>query len=116
MPKKPKKPPPTPVSSADVGDAILRESLEAIHDEIRGIRKGTVAPGKHDPISRIAWLAKNAASVVAEVRKAAAAEAKRVGSMRFEDVLAYIRQLPRDQRAHLLREGAAIDAGGSVLA
>lgn len=107
---------PTLAETEDLADSIFRESLEAIRKEIRGIANGSIKPSEHDPTSRIAWLAQKAAAVAAEQRKATAAEVKRIGALRYEDVVAYIRQLPRDQRAGLLREMTAIDTGGSVLA
>ena len=100
----------------DVTEVIFRESLDAILTEIRGIKTGAIKPTEHDPTSRIAWLAQKAAAVGAELRKGEAAEIKRIGALRYEDVMAYLRQLPREQRAGMLRDIASFDAEGSVLA
>lgn len=117
--KKAKKAPPPAAPLAkieDVTETIFRESLDAILAEIRGIKSGSIKPTEHDPTSRIAWLAQKAAAVGAELRKGEAAEIKRIGALRYEDVMAYLRQLPREQRAGLLRDVSSFDAGGSVLA
>lgn len=96
-------------------EIIFRESLEAIRDEIRGIRTGKIKPKEHDGISRIAWLAQKAAAVGAEQRKANAAEVKRLGTISSADILKALRMMDREVRASVLRDAALIDAAGSVL-
>jgi hypothetical protein len=102
-------------TTSQLADQIYSESLRYLRDEIRKIKSGKADTGEHDPASRVAWLAAQASKVASEQRKAEAAEAKRIGSLRYEDVMAYVRQLPRDRRAHFLREAVAIDAERSVL-
>ena len=110
------KPPRTIESSTDIAESIAAESLTAIRTEIRGIVTGKIKPKEHDAASRIAWLAQKASAIGAEQRKAEAAERKRIAELNYGDVLAYIRQLSTDRRAHLMREVQALEETRSVLA
>lgn len=60
-------------------------------------------------------IARTVILLVSEFRKAESDERKRIGRLRYEDVLAYIRQLPKDRRAHLIREASEIDEERSML-
>jgi len=60
-------------------------------------------------------IARTVILLISEFRKAESDERKRIGRLRYEDVLAYIRQLSKDKRAHLLREALEIDEERSML-
>lgn len=100
---------------SEIADDISAEALLAIHAEIVGLRAETIAPKKHDRVSTIAWLADRARSIASEQRKAAAEERRRLGGMRYEDVLAFVRQLPAERRAQFVREVQVIDEERSLL-
>jgi hypothetical protein len=93
-----------------LASAIFTESLTAILGEIRGIIAKTIKPKGHDPASRIAWLAKQAAAVAAEQRKAEAGELAAIRKLSPAAVLLWVRQQTPEYRARLVREVAAIDA------
>lgn len=102
--------PPTSETTSDLAASIFHESLSAIRDEIRGIVSKKIKPKGHDPASRVAWLAKQAASVAAEQRKAEAGELAAIRKLSPATVLLWIRQQTPEYRARLLREVTAIDS------
>ncbi len=97
-------------SVADLAASIYLESLTAIRDEIRGIIRKTIKPKGHDPASRVAWLAKQAASVAAEQRKAEKGELDAIRKLSPVVVMTWIRQQPAEVRARLVRDVSAIDS------
>ncbi len=104
-------------SSEDVAESVFVQSLQAIDDEIRGLRDGSIKPSKRfDKASRIAWLAKQAASFAAELRKAKAAAEKKRDHITRALVIDWARTLPPTERGQVVREIQAIDTRGSGLA
>lgn len=111
MARKAVKPPETePESVSELAASIYLESLTAIRDEIRGIIDKTIKPKGHDPASRVAWLAKQAASVAAEQRKAEKGELDAIRKLAPAVVMTWIRQQTAEYRARLVREVSAIDS------
>lgn len=111
MKKKPKKPALEPRDGAAVAESVFSQALAAIDDEIRGLRNGTLKPGKYDTASRIAFLAKNAASFAGELRKARAADEKKRGSLSAQEIVARVREMEPNERAHVLAELGLVAEG-----
>ncbi|MGE5803960.1 MAG: hypothetical protein ACM358_17075 [Gemmatimonadota bacterium] len=97
-------------SVSDLAASIYSESLTAIRDEIRGIIARRIKPKGHDPASRVAWLAKQAASVAAEQRKAEKGELDAIRKLSPAVVMTWIRQQTAEYRARLVREVSALDS------
>lgn len=110
MKKQPKPTPKTCETTSEIAASIYSESLSAIRDEIRGIVSGKIKPKGHDRASRIAWLAKNAASVAAEQRKAEKGELESIRKLSFAVVLTWIKEQTAEARARLIRDVVAIDS------
>lgn len=98
-------------STTDLAASIFSESLTFIRDEIRAISSKKKAVKGHDAASRIAWLAKNAASVAAEQRKAEKGELDAVKKLSPAVIMTWIKEQTPEYRARLVREVAAIDSG-----
>ena len=90
---------------------IFETSLGYLLKEITAITSGKVKPkGKHDAASRVAWLAKQAASVAAEQRKAEAGELAALRKLSHATVVLWAKQQPAEARARLVREVQALDS------
>jgi phage terminase Nu1 subunit (DNA packaging protein) len=103
-------PEPARESTSDLAASIFHESLSAIRDEIRGIVTKKIKPKGHDPASRVAWLAKQAASVAAEQRKAEAGELAAIRKLSHATVITWLKAQTVEARARVARELAAIDS------
>jgi len=101
---------PATESLSDLAQSIFTESLTAIRDEIRGIIAHRIKPKGHDPASRVAWLAKQAASVSAEQRKAEKGELDALKRLTAAQVILWVRQQPVEARARIARDIAALDS------
>src|SRR5690242_2708378 len=66
---------------AIIARRIYSSALDAIHNEIEGIKRGSAKESRHDPASRIAFLASKAAQIAAEQRKSDAAERAETGRL-----------------------------------
>lgn len=108
--KRPKPPPKITETTPEIAASLFAESLVAIRDEIRGLVSGAIKPGEHDKTSRIAWLAKNAAAVAAEERKALKDELDAIRKLSPTVVLTWIKQRTPEQRARFAREIMSFDA------
>jgi hypothetical protein len=100
----------SPESTTTLAASIFEESLTFIRDEIRAISSKKKAVKGHDAASRIAWLAKNAASVAAEQRKAEKGELDAIKKLSPAVILAWIKEQSPEYRARLVREVVAIDS------
>jgi len=69
-----------------------------------------------DIASHLAWLVKNNAAVMGEVRKLEADERAAATKLNHGAVMGYLRNLPPEKRAQVMRELADMDSGRSVLA
>ena len=101
-------------------DRTIATAIDACTDGLEAIRKriNTLANepelGREDS-SHLAWLTKQVAQIMGDVRKRQEQEQRRLSKLSPAIVLAYLRQLEPEQRSRLLREAQNIDAGGSVL-
>lgn len=115
--QKHKKPTKNTTESPDSAtDDIFAEPLAYLRQQIRAVIAGKAGEAKVDPAYRVATLTKMVAQVVAEQRKAASALRKQFTDYTVATVLAWARRdCTKDQRQQLVRELAAMDAGGSIL-
>ena len=111
--KSPAPPVPSPDNPTDIANLIFVEALNGIR---AAVQHAANHPDNPELASLLGTLAQKVSAVAAEHRKAEAAERKRIATLAYADVMAFIRQLSPDRRAHLLREARQIDAQGSVLA
>jgi hypothetical protein len=121
MSKQKRKPQPTTTvatseTAGELVQDVFRRALVTVRDEIAALTNGKSKPGKYTVPDRVAYLAKQASSFAAELRKAEAAERKRTEDLTVADVVAFLRAMKPRDRANLLAEVAAIEAGGSGLA
>jgi hypothetical protein len=100
---------------SEVAQDIYRLALVAIREEIRAIQSGKVRHKKFSPVETTAYLAKQASTFAAELRKVEAAEAKRLDSYTLAGVVAWARRLDPSELAALVRSLSDIGGGGSVL-
>lgn len=104
------------IAPADLAASIFDESLTFLLEQIRDIKsKKTPATKKGqpkglDPAYRVAVLAKHAAQVAAEQRKAEKAIADSLKKLTPTQIIAWAKQQPSDVRARLVRELVAIDS------
>lgn len=126
-------------ASEDVGELLSRaqascstalEALDRCVRHVANLLAGASAPtaaakgknkkpatGYDDKMaSHLAWLTKNIAQIMGELRKLDAHERKSDDDLTPAIVLAYLRGLDPSPRAHLLREAARIDEARSGLA
>jgi len=97
--------------------ASLLEGARALHGRILAIAKKLQgAKYNQKDASHLAWLTKQAAQVMGEVRKLDEAERKRLQQLTPALVLAWLRQLDASERARILREAEGQEARGSGLA
>lgn len=94
----------------DTAACIFDESLAYILDEIRGIVNGDVEPEEHDAASRVARLAKQAASVAAEKRKAENADLTAIKKLSPSVVMTWVKAQSAEFRSRLVRDIVALDA------
>lgn len=111
MSKKPVETPSDPDETvADIAASIFREALSAIRTEIRGVVGGRIVPKGHEPAAHVAWLAKQAASVASELRKAEKGELDALKRLTAAQILLWVRQQPAEVRARVARDVAALDS------
>jgi len=100
---------------SEVAQDIYRLALVAIRDEIVKIQAGKTKSKRFTPVETTAYLAKQASTFAAELRKIEAAEAKRLASYSNASVVAWARKLDPTELAALVRALNDIGGGGSVL-
>lgn len=92
----------------ETSDQIARDGFRAalisIRNEIRAIGSGDKKPAKHTPTETIAYLAKQMASIQAELRKTDAADHKRSSLITKALVIDWYRQLEPAEQAQFARE------------
>lgn len=95
-------------SPSELAATIASEALTVIRDEIRlfSDRKGR---SRRHAISRIATLARQAAPIAAEARKAEKADLDAIKRLSPAVVLTWIKAQTAEYRARLVREVSAID-------
>jgi hypothetical protein len=108
--KQPDEPQLPPETTAAIASSIFAESLTAIRKEIRGIADGSIEPGEHDAVSRIAWLAEKASKVEAERRKAEKSELDVILRISYAVMVTWAKKQTTEVRARLVRDITAIDA------
>lgn len=96
-------------SSSGAASRVFTQALTAIDDEIRGLLAGKISPGKYGKVERIAYLAKQAATFAAEERKAASAAARANSELTVVQIVAWLRQQPRDVQGQVARELHSIE-------
>lgn len=101
-------------TSDELTEDIFSASLGAIRNEIRGLASGAIDPKPHDRASRIAWLAKNAAAIAAEQRKAKLANLRANRNLTPQQLLAYFKGLSRAERSAWIRDITAMDRNPGV--
>jgi hypothetical protein len=106
----------TEESADQVAREAFREALIQVRDEIAKIRTGKVKPAKHTPTETVAFLAKQASTIYAELRKAEAAEHKRTSAITKALVLDWFRQLDSTEQVRFARELAQLTTKRSGLA
>jgi hypothetical protein len=96
-------------TTSELATSIFSESLTVIREEIRALagRKGRA---RRHAIRAIASLAKQAAPIAAEQRKAEKGELDAIRRLSASVIMAWIRQQTPEYRARLVREVTAIDA------
>lgn len=106
-----------PESSSVTATRIYQLALARILVEVEGLHSGATKPPKrYDRVDRIAYLAKQASTFAAEERKAAAAAAKQNGELTLMQVVAWLRQQPKDVQAQVSRELSTMEGRrGGVL-
>src|SRR5258705_6052963 len=107
MQKTKKTPKPTP-EAPETGEQDLFElSLGYLRTQIKLVIDGKAAKTKHDPAYRVASLARMAAQVEAERRKARAADEKKLERISRPLVMAWLRTLSREECESIGREAIA---------
>jgi hypothetical protein len=95
-------------TAADIAASISAASLSVIRDEITTLSAAKGRARRH-AIGRIAQLARQAAPIAAEHRKAEKAELAAIARLSPTVVMTWIRQQSPEYRARLVRDVAAID-------
>jgi hypothetical protein len=94
-------------TTAELSNSIFAESLSVIREELAGTKPGRSRRGA---IRQIASLAKQAAPIAAEQRKAEKGEFDAIRRLSAGVIMTWIRQQTPEYRARLVREVTAIDA------
>jgi hypothetical protein len=118
-PQHPPQPIPAPSgheTTTELAANIFSRALRFIQTEIDGIIAGRIQPKEHDAASRVAWLAKQAASVASEERKADAERRRARDELDKDDVLGFLRALSGPEWSEVKREIDAKHTGRSGLA
>lgn len=92
------------------------EALGRCQERVTAVLDDETAEYDKDLASHLAWLTKNNAAVMGEVRKLEADERAAATKLNHGAVMSYLRALPPDKRAQVKRELADMDSGRSVLA
>ncbi len=96
--------------SLRTGTEALRERIDVLVKRVKGSRYD------REDSSHLAWLLKQAAQVLGEVRKLDDAKQRRLGKLTPALVLAYLHSIEKAERQEILRQAADIDGRGSGLA
>ncbi len=110
---------PAATTSESVLDDVLdtmRAGVAHIRSEIEKIAKGKAEKNGHDNASRIAFLTAKVGSIADSLRKVEAAKAKQRAGFTPDAVIEWARDMPKQERASLVRELQALDARKSGLA
>lgn len=97
-------------TTAELATSIFSESLSVIREEIRVLALTKPGRARRGAIARIASLAKQAAPIAAEQRKAEKGEFDAIRRLSAGVIMTWIRQQTPEYRARLVREVTAIDA------
>ncbi len=97
-------------TTTELATSIFAESLSVIREEIRKLAATAPGRSRRGAIRQIASLAKQAAPIAAEQRKAEKGELDAVRRLSPAVILAWVRQQTPEYRARLVREVTAIDA------
>lgn len=92
----------------------VRKGLEALDERIVELIELIGDEDEYDDklASHLAWLTKNAASILGEIRKAEEHERQVAGRISPSLVMAHLRALPQERRQHVVRQLQAMDEGG----
>ena len=116
MAKQPKLPVSEPVHPEKQGPGDLAAILTGLDRHVAHAIKELDEMHNPDRAAELALLGQKMAAMVGEMRKIEKEQRQATTALSHGAVMAYLRGLPPEKRAHVVRELADLDSGKSVLA